>query len=81
MDTFTETKIINLNSKDALLRVIQPFYHDVYFYINGLLKDEDRYSRKIYTVFKMHKYHLVFIISMCIIIIFKIPNWCYSIYI
>ena len=40
METFTETKIINLNSKNSL-KSNSTFLSDVYFSFNGLLKDEE----------------------------------------
>jgi hypothetical protein len=40
MENFTETKIINLNSKDCI-RNNSTFLSDVYFQFSGLLKDED----------------------------------------
>lgn len=40
METFTETKIINLNSKNSL-KSNSTFLSDVYFPFNGLLKDEE----------------------------------------
>ena len=40
METFTETKIINLNSRNSI-KGNSTFLSDVYFSINGLLKDEE----------------------------------------
>ena len=40
MENFTETKIINLNSKNCI-RNNSTFLSDVYFQFSGLLKDED----------------------------------------
>lgn len=40
MDTFIETKLINLNSKDAILNN-STYLSNVYFNLNGILKDED----------------------------------------
>lgn len=40
MDTFTETKLINLNSKDAILNN-STYLSNVYFDLSGILKDEE----------------------------------------
>ena len=41
METFTETKIINLNSKNSI-KNNSTFLSDVSFTFSGLLKDESR---------------------------------------
>ena len=40
METFTETKIINLNSKNSI-KNNSTFLSNVFFQFSGLLKDED----------------------------------------
>jgi hypothetical protein len=40
METFTETKLINLNSKDAILNN-STYLSDVYFNLNGILQDDE----------------------------------------